>query len=117
MDSLSDIALSGASKLASTYFTLFYRSVHVLYTGIYRIDVFSYNVLNSERRHYTQTACHTRCKQFPVVSTYHRTPLLQRALSHSLPHLFVGGRYGHFRLSQLVLEEIEIRILVNKTTH
>ena len=23
-----------ASKLASTYFTLFYRSVHVLYTGI-----------------------------------------------------------------------------------
>ena len=23
----------GASKLASTYFTLFYRSVHVLYTG------------------------------------------------------------------------------------
>ena len=33
-DSLSEIALSGASKLASTYFTLFYRSVHVLYTGI-----------------------------------------------------------------------------------
>ena len=29
-DSLSEIALSGASKLASTYFTLFYRSVHVL---------------------------------------------------------------------------------------
>ena len=29
------IALSGASKLASAYFTLFYRSVHVLYTGIY----------------------------------------------------------------------------------
>ena len=26
--------LSGASKLASTYFTLFYRSVHVLYTGL-----------------------------------------------------------------------------------
>ena len=33
-DSLSEIALSGASKLASTYCTLFYRSVHVLYTGI-----------------------------------------------------------------------------------
>ena len=33
-DSLSEIALSGASKLASTYFILFYRSVHVLYTGI-----------------------------------------------------------------------------------
>ena len=33
-DSLSEIALSGASKLASTYFTLFYRSVHVLYTGM-----------------------------------------------------------------------------------
>ena len=32
-DSLSEIALSGASKLASAYFTLFYRSVHVLYTG------------------------------------------------------------------------------------
>ena len=26
--------ISGASKLASTYFTLFYRSVHVLYTGL-----------------------------------------------------------------------------------
>ena len=34
-DSLSEIALSGASKLASTYFTLFSRSVHVLYTGIH----------------------------------------------------------------------------------
>ena len=33
-DSLSEIALLGASNLASTYFTLFYRSVHVLYTGI-----------------------------------------------------------------------------------
>ena len=33
-DSLSEIALSGASKLASTYFKLFYRSVHVLYTEI-----------------------------------------------------------------------------------
>ena len=33
-DSLSEIALSGASKLASTYFTLFYISVHVLYTGL-----------------------------------------------------------------------------------
>ena len=31
---LSKIALSDASKLASTYFSLFYRSVHVLYTGI-----------------------------------------------------------------------------------
>ena len=31
---LPEIALSGASKLASTYFTLFYRSVHVLYTEI-----------------------------------------------------------------------------------
>ena len=31
---LNIIVLSGASKLASTYFTLFYRSVHVLYTGI-----------------------------------------------------------------------------------
>ena len=30
--SLPEIALSGASKLASTYFSLFYRSVHVLYT-------------------------------------------------------------------------------------
>ena len=30
--SLPEIALSGASKLASTYFTLFYRSVHVLYS-------------------------------------------------------------------------------------
>ena len=34
-DSLSEIALSGASKLASAYFTLFYRSVHVLYTGMH----------------------------------------------------------------------------------
>ena len=32
--SLPEIALSGASKLASTYFTLFYRSVDVLYTEI-----------------------------------------------------------------------------------
>ena len=30
--SLPEIALSGASKLASTCFTLFYRSVYVLYT-------------------------------------------------------------------------------------
>ena len=36
-DSLSEIALSGASKLASTYFTLFYRRVHVLYTGIWLV--------------------------------------------------------------------------------
>ena len=36
---LSEIALSGASKLASTYFTLFYRSVHVLYTGIVLIVI------------------------------------------------------------------------------
>ena len=33
-DSLSEIALSDSSKLASTYFSLFHRSVHVLYTGI-----------------------------------------------------------------------------------
>ena len=33
-DSLSEITLSDASKLASTFFTLFYKSVHVLYTGI-----------------------------------------------------------------------------------
>ena len=33
-DSFPEIALSGASKLASAYFTLFYRSVHVLYTEI-----------------------------------------------------------------------------------
>ena len=33
--SLPEIALSSASKLASTYFILFYRSVHVLYTDIY----------------------------------------------------------------------------------
>ena len=33
-DSLSEIALSDASKIASTYFSLFYRNVHVLYTGI-----------------------------------------------------------------------------------
>ena len=26
-------------KLASTYFTLFYRSVHVLYTGIYITNI------------------------------------------------------------------------------
>ena len=32
-DSLSEIVLSDASKLASTYFPLFHRSVHVLYTG------------------------------------------------------------------------------------
>ena len=32
--SLPEIALSDASKLASTYFSLFYRSVHVLYTEI-----------------------------------------------------------------------------------
>ena len=30
--SLPEIALSGAFKLALTYFTLFYRSVHELYT-------------------------------------------------------------------------------------
>ena len=35
VDLLSEIELPGASKLASAYFTLFYRSVHVLYTGIY----------------------------------------------------------------------------------
>ena len=34
--SLPKIALSDASKLASTYFSLFYRSVHVLYTEIDR---------------------------------------------------------------------------------
>ena len=34
-DSLSEIALSHAYKLASTHFSLFYRSVHVLYTGIH----------------------------------------------------------------------------------
>ena len=28
------VFITGASKLASTYFTLFYRSVHVLYTGM-----------------------------------------------------------------------------------
>ena len=39
--SLSEIALSGASKLASAYFTLFYRSVHVLYTGIYRMNIYA----------------------------------------------------------------------------
>ena len=33
--SLPEIALPGASKLASTYFFLFYRNVHVLYTEIY----------------------------------------------------------------------------------
>ena len=32
--SLPEIALSDASKLASTYVSLFYRSVHVLYTVI-----------------------------------------------------------------------------------
>ena len=32
--SLPEIALSGASKLASTYFSLFNRSIHVLYTEI-----------------------------------------------------------------------------------
>ena len=32
--SLHEMALSGASKLASTYFALFYRSVHVSYTEI-----------------------------------------------------------------------------------
>ena len=32
--SLPEIALSDASKLASTYFSLFHRSVHVLYTEI-----------------------------------------------------------------------------------
>ena len=31
--------LYGASKLASTYFTFFYRSVHVLYTGIRSLAV------------------------------------------------------------------------------
>ena len=31
-DSLSEMALSDASKLASTYFSLLYRSVHVLYS-------------------------------------------------------------------------------------
>ena len=33
--SLPEIALSGASKLPSTYFTLLYRSVHVLYAEIH----------------------------------------------------------------------------------
>ena len=32
--SLPAIMLSGASKLVSTYFSLFYRSAHVLYTEI-----------------------------------------------------------------------------------
>ena len=32
--SIPEIALSGASELASTYFSLFYRSEHVLYTEI-----------------------------------------------------------------------------------
>ena len=35
--SLPEIALSGASKLASTYFTLLYRRVHVLYTEIFNL--------------------------------------------------------------------------------
>ena len=34
-----NLHISGASKLASTYFTLFYRSVHLLYTGIVRFKV------------------------------------------------------------------------------
>ena len=33
-DSFSEIALSDASKIASTHFSLFCRSVHVLYPGI-----------------------------------------------------------------------------------
>ena len=43
-DSLTEIALSGASKLASTYFTLFYRSVHVLYTEILPLYGFNINL-------------------------------------------------------------------------
>ena len=39
--------LSGASKLASTYFTLFYRSVHVLYTGIFKACKYIYSILFS----------------------------------------------------------------------
>ena len=35
--SLPEIALSGASKLTLRYLSLFYRSVHVLYTEIYNI--------------------------------------------------------------------------------
>ena len=33
--SLPEIALAGASKLALTYFTLYYRSVHKLYAKIH----------------------------------------------------------------------------------
>ena len=40
LSEIAEIALSGASKLASTYFTLFYRSVNVLYTGLYQVDEF-----------------------------------------------------------------------------
>ena len=42
MDVLSGTYISGASKLASTYFILFYRSVHVLYTGlpIVKMDIY-----------------------------------------------------------------------------
>ena len=42
MDFLSGAYILGASKLASTYFTLFYRSVHVLHTGlpIVKMDIY-----------------------------------------------------------------------------
>ena len=37
--SLPEITLSGASKLASTYFTLYYRIVHVIYNKIYAYPI------------------------------------------------------------------------------
>ena len=46
-----EIALSGASKLASTYFTLFYRSVHVLHTEIKAVNNHRENSPNRGESH------------------------------------------------------------------
>ena len=60
--SLPEIALSDASKLASTYFSLFYRSVHVLYTEI---------------KHYPIMQKKFRYKSLNVILTYYKYYIIQ----------------------------------------
>ena len=59
-----DIALSDASKLASRYFSLFYRSVHVLYTGIHvpRAHEVKYQCVIANR-----TSQIMKCEQYVII--------------------------------------------------
>ena len=73
-DSLSEIALSGASKLASTYFTLFYKSVHVLYTGI-------------------GATLGDQARARPITSIIIHTELLVAKIKSCIPRSLWGGQY------------------------